>query len=266
MLTKQKIIEQLDGLSIPPESTVIIHTSLRAVGEIEGGAESLLDTLVNYFIERDSVLLVPTHTWHKLWAGGITLDMTSPETCLGVLPTLALFDPRGIRSKNPTHSVVAFGRKERVNELLANEAYVDTPTSSSGVYAALARCNGYIMLIGVGQDKNTFIHSVDEMLRIPNRIEKTTIKVTVKDYDGSISELDFYMFNEAIYGDTSERFPKYEPAFRYRGIIKDGTLGEAAVQLTDAKAAFNVLKTIYDRAFPYDPMSDDEPLNPNLYI
>lgn len=266
MLTQQKIIEQLDYLNIPPKSTVIIHTSLRAVGSIDGGAETLLDTLIKYFCEHDSILLVPTHTWHKLWSGGITLDMTSPETCLGVLPTLALRDPRGTRSENPTHSVVAFGPKDRVNELLANEAYVDTPTSPSGVYAALTRSNGYIILIGVGQDKNTFIHSVDEMLGVPNRIEKAPTKVTVKAYDGSISERDFYMFNEAVYGDTSLRFPKYEPAFRYHNIIKDGTLGDAKVQLTDAKGAFNVLKTIYERAYPYDPMSDDVALNPNLYI
>lgn len=265
MLTRQKAIEQLNELGIPSGSTVIIHTSLRAIGDIDGGAEALLNILIEYFIARDSVLLVPTHTWHKLGTDDITLDMTLPETCLGVFPTVALHDPRGTRSQNPTHSVVAFGQKERVDELLANEAYVDTPTSTQGVYAALAHSHGYILLIGVGQDKNTFIHSVDEMLGVPNRIELNPTRATVRYRDGRIIERDIYMFNETIYGDTSIRFPKYEEAFRYHNLIKDGNLGEAKAQLTDAGGVLKLLSTIYERAKPYDPMSDDAPLDPRLY-
>lgn len=265
MLTRQKTIDQLNELEIPNGATVIMHTSLRSIGRIEGGAEALLDTLINYFTERDTVLIVPTHTWHKLGTTDITLDMLYPETCLGVFPTVALFDPRGKRSENPTHSVVAFGQKERVEKLLANEAYVDTPASPNGVYAALASTLGYIMLVGVGQDKNTFIHSADEMLGVANRIELNPTRATVRCRDGRVIERDLYMFNEAIYGDTSLRFPKYEAAFRYHNLIKDGNLGEAKVQLADAGGVLRLLSTIYERAKPYDPMSDDAPLDPKLY-
>ena len=46
--TKADIIRQLDALHTTKGVPVLFHSSLRAIGPVEGGAEALLDALVEH--------------------------------------------------------------------------------------------------------------------------------------------------------------------------------------------------------------------------
>ena len=46
MFTKKDIFDQLKKLNAPKGSVVLVHTSLRLIGEVEGGGEGLLDVLI----------------------------------------------------------------------------------------------------------------------------------------------------------------------------------------------------------------------------
>ena len=63
MFTKEQILTQLNNLNVPNGKPVIVHTSLRAVGEIQGGAQTLLDALIERFTAYGGLLIIPTHTW-----------------------------------------------------------------------------------------------------------------------------------------------------------------------------------------------------------
>ena len=41
--------------------TVTIHTSMKAIGEVEGGADTVIDAFCESLDE--GLFLVPTHTW-----------------------------------------------------------------------------------------------------------------------------------------------------------------------------------------------------------
>ena len=110
--TKDDILNQLASLGAPRDSIVLMHSSFSLVGNVEGGAKALLDALIEYFTRDGGLFCIPTHTWHNL-DKDITLDMNDSGTCLGLLPDLAAADERGIRSQNPTHSMVVFGDRER---------------------------------------------------------------------------------------------------------------------------------------------------------
>ena len=43
--TKEDLRNQLDRMDAPAGKIVLMHTSLRAVGAVEGGAQALLDVL-----------------------------------------------------------------------------------------------------------------------------------------------------------------------------------------------------------------------------
>ena len=43
MINRQDVEKMFDELEICPDSTVAVHTSLKSIGGIEGGAEGLLD-------------------------------------------------------------------------------------------------------------------------------------------------------------------------------------------------------------------------------
>ena len=89
MYTKSDIHGQLESLGVRPSDTVLLHTSMKAIGEVEGRAEGFLDIMIDYFAE-DGLLLVPTHTWKFLEnLPEPTLDMNDSRTCIGLIPTLA---------------------------------------------------------------------------------------------------------------------------------------------------------------------------------
>ena len=251
-------------MDAPKSSIVLMHTSLRLVGEIEGGAEALLDAMLEYFTEEGGLFCVPTHTWHNL-GGDITLDMNDTKTCLGAFSDLAAADKRGVRSENPSHSMTVFGDRERVLDFIKDEPYVTSWTSPEGCYGKIYREGGYILLVGVAHSKNTYLHCVDEMLGVPNRLTEETYSLAVKLTSGDIVKRQMKAFNTDYTSDISLRFPKYETAFRYHGAIRDGFIGNAPAQLCDARIMKETVELIMERSSGNDPLKGEEPILPKLY-
>lgn len=266
MYSKKFILEQLEQLGAPQNSVVLVHSSLRSVGETEGRAQGLLDAMIEYFTVDGGLLCIPSHTWDKLGSGEITLDMTKNECCVGMLGKIAAADPRGQRSGNPSHSMVVFGDSKRVSDFISGEEEQITHTSPRGCYGKIHDNDGYILLVGVGQDKNTFMHCVEEMMGIDNRIDPQSISVSVKYKNGYLVKRDIYSFNEKLNGDVSDYFPKYEVAFRYHGCITDGYIGGAHVQLCSARGIKRVMELVRERSGGIELLHDGTPLKEEWYI
>ncbi len=258
--TKQDILNGLEGFCVPKGSVVLTHSSVRTTGV---DATLLLDALIEHFTKDGGLLCIPTHTWQNLGCD-IVLDMASDDNCLGILSKIAINDARGIRSKNPTHSMVVFGERQKALELIKDEEFVKTPTAPESAYGKLCSQNGYVLLIGVAHDKNTYLHAVDEILKTPNRMEDNTFKVGVKDLDGTVTERDFKLFYCDYTNDISLRFTKFETAFRYHRAITDGFVGNAPTQLCDAKIMKEVLELLYKNSGT-DPLASDEPIPQKWY-
>jgi aminoglycoside 3-N-acetyltransferase len=224
-----------------------MHSSLRLVGEVEGGARGLLDILIDYFTEQGGLFCVPTHTWMNL-GKEITLDMNDPHTCLGAFSDLAAADPRATRSEHPSHSMAVFGDPLRVQEFVKDEPLVDTCTPAGGCYGKIYDRDGYILLVGVGHNRNTYLHCVEEMLDVPNRLDASLREVTVKYKNGDVSHRYSRGHHAEGISDVSAQFPNYEPAFRYHGCIVDGFIGNAPTQLCNARKMKQVLELIYKRS------------------
>ena len=261
---KTEILRQLEALHAPAGVPVLLHSSLRAIGPVAGGAEALLDILIEYFTRDGGLLCIPTHTWDNL-GKPITLDMNTDENCLGLLPQIALRDPRGIRSENPTHSMVVFGEREKAMLFVEDELWVPTPIAPTSCYGKLLDMGGYVLLAGVAHNRNTFLHTVDEILHIPNRMEEKQTPVAVKRKNGQIVESQMRLFYTDYTEDISNRFVKYETAFRYHRCITDGFLGNAPVQLCSAEKMKQTVELIYQNSGGRDPLADEEPIPQKWY-
>ena len=80
MYTKSQLFSQLKELGAPRDSIILMHTSLKAVGEVEGRGEGLLDALIEYFTADGGLFCVPTHTWKNLSdRSRPTLDLTPDD-------------------------------------------------------------------------------------------------------------------------------------------------------------------------------------------
>ena len=265
-LTKEQILLQLSSMNAPQDSIVLMHSSLRSVGEIEGGGQLLLDTLVEYFTEKGGLFCVPTHTTRNFFSGiEIALDMSDTVCDLGAFSDLALKDGRGIRSENPILSMVVFGDRKKAEQFIKDDAVVVTPTAPESCYGKLSSQNGYILLVGVGQEKNTYLHCVAEMLKIPDRMDDVEKPANVKRKNGEIVNRTMRLYRCSKSRDVSQRFPKYEVAFRYHKCITDGFIGNAPVQLCNAAKLKDTVELIFENSNGEDPLASENPIPPKWY-
>ena len=265
MYTKNDILAQLRALCVPQDRPVMLHTSLRLVGEVEGGGEGLLDALITHVSAKGGLLCVAAHTWNNLGKSErYTLDLQKKESNLGAFARIALERGDGIRSENPSHAVVVFGERARALAFVENEKHILTPTAPESCCGKLYSEGGAVLLLGVSQSKNTFLHAADEILQTKGRMMQKPYDVTVRRADGTVVERKLTLYEESRY-DISERFPKLETAFRYHRVIKDGFVGDAPTQLCDARGMLEVLRLIYSRCEGRDPLGDERSIPPKWY-
>ena len=262
--SKADIIAQLEKMNAPKDSIVIMHSSLRAIGNVKGGAEGLLRILIEYFTEKGGLFCVPTYTWHNL-KKEITLDMASDDNCTSAFSTVALRSRLGIRSENPTHSLVVFGNRDKAKDFIKDEPFIKTATAPESCYGKLFDRKGYVLLVGVAQNRNTYLHAVDEILGTENRMAKEPVHTSVLRENGEVVKRDITLYDVDFINDVSLRFTKFETAFRYHKCITDGFIGNAPTQLCDAEKLKETIELIYKNANGRDPLSDEIPIPQKWY-
>ena len=264
MYTKEKIIEQLAQMGVPQDRPVLVHSSLRRVGKTENGADGLIDALREHICAQGGLLCIPTHTWANLGNNDvITLDMTRAETCIGTLPNIAAGRADACRSLHPTHSMAVFG--EGAEDFILGEERASTPTPPDTCYGKIYDRDGYILLVGVGHNRNTYLHCVEEMLGVPNRLDREPRAVTVKHRSGEVEHRSSRGHRAEGIEDVSAQFPNYEPAFRYHGCITDGFVGDAPTQLCNARKMKQVMELIYCRSGGEELLAVLEPIPLKYY-
>ena len=244
MFTKDELKLQIKEMGVLPGDTVIIHTSMRKIGEVEGGADTVIDAFKEYLSE--GLFLVPTHTWDLVCPKMPIYDVNKTVPVIGALPRAAAFRKDGIRSLHPTHSVWATGRG--AEEFIAGEEKAESPSPPKFLWDRLADVKAKILLLGVGNDKNTFIHSVDEVLDIPDRLNDETFEVIILDADGKEYRHPYRGHHCSKSDDVSQNFVNFEKAFVEMGVQTYGKFGNAEVRIVDAAKAKELLIKIYSRA------------------
>src|SRR5699024_7549757 len=108
MHTKESLMKQLEELNIRKEGTLLVHSSYKSLGEVEGGPDTVLDALSEYM--KDGLLVLPTHTWEYINKDNPVFDVKNSPTNVGILTELFRKREGVIRSEHPTHSVAALGK------------------------------------------------------------------------------------------------------------------------------------------------------------
>ncbi|WP_054941938.1 AAC(3) family N-acetyltransferase, partial [Paenibacillus ihuae] len=166
MHTEASLLKQLKELGINPRGTLLVHSSFKSIGPVQGGADTVLDVLSEYM--KEGLLVLPTHTWSYIDAGHPRFYVEESPACVGILPELFRWRPGVIRSWHPTHSVAALGRDAEA--FTAGDHRWDTPCARGSVYGKLLDRSAEIMLLGVDLRRNTFIHGIEEWVDIPGRM------------------------------------------------------------------------------------------------
>lgn len=250
MHTKESLLQQLKELKVDRLGTVLVHSSMKSLGEVEGGADTVLDALAEYM--QDGLLVLPTHTWDTVNAEQPRYSVEDSPVCIGLLPELFRKRSGVIRSAHPTHSVAALGRDAA--EFVFGDERCDTPCNRHSAWGRLLDRKAAILLVGVDLRRNTFIHGIEEWVDVPDRLTDGHEALVSVLADGTEVAVPSRRHNGAS---SSEYFVKVDTFLRNRGVMRVGQLGDAPVRICDTVGLTAVLGELLRRK--PDLFSDDSP-------
>ena len=147
-----------------------------------------------------------------------------------------------IRSLHPTHSMAGYGKDAA--SYLAGEEMRNTPCTPGGCYDRLKDVGGKILLVGVGHERNTYIHSVEEVLNVPNRLSDMPVLMKIVQHGKKPVSVYMRKHYNSQQPHISEDFVKLNRAFDECGAAVHTVFGSAECILCDARRIFEVTRHV----------------------
>lgn len=250
-LTRGEIVRDLRRLGVEAEMTILVHSSLSSLGWVDGGAETVVDALLEA-VGPDGTLLVPTLTGTEEDGPRCPprFDPASSPSWTGTIPETVLRRGAAERSRHPTHSVAGIGPS--THALIEGHDRVATPCAADSPYGRLAERGGKILLLGVTHESNTCLHMVEELAQVPYHMQPDPCPCFIKREDGSWEEVvtGVHLWR------WDRNFSKIDPLLTDAGAQRSGFVGRADCRLVDVRAMRDLLLPI----LAHDPLfllSDD---------
>lgn len=227
MHTYNSLRKDLENLGIPQDGTLLIHSSMKSIGEVEGRADTVLDVFMDYFKE-EGLLVFPTLSYSLVNDKQPIFNVRETPSVVGILPQLFRQRPGVIRSLHPTHSVAAWG-PEAATFTEGHERF-DSPASSFSPWRRLISCKAKIMFLGADISHNTFLHGVEEWGHASNVLSETKQNLISIDYEGK----EHLVPSRRHVGAHSGFYDRMGPHFQKIGAVQEGTFGDAHCIIMDA--------------------------------
>lgn len=161
-MDKKALAEALRTLGVRKDSVIIVHSSLKSFGHMEGGAEAVVDAFME--VVTEGTLIFPSFNHGAPYDRGEVFDIRKTPTTNGAIPDAFWRRPGVKRSMNPTHAFAVYG-KDAEKIASAHETAPAVGVGSPLDY--LYKNDGSVVLLGVCYNRNTFHHYVETVLCSP---------------------------------------------------------------------------------------------------
>lgn len=241
--TKEDLKLDLEKMGFSGTETIMVHSSMKSIGMVEGGADTVVDAFMEYF--EEGLFMTPTHTWKQMSPEYCVFDPAKEPACVGIIPNIFMKREGVVRSLHPTHSIAAYGKNAAA--YILGEENATTPCPVGGCWERLREENGKILLIGVTHARNTFIHAIEEVYDVKERLTAEPTFFTVIMPDGTKKEVAMYRHYNRIMEHISEAFDKMLDGYFETGAAKKVHFGDAECILCDANRLFEVTGAILEQ-------------------
>jgi len=172
IVQKQDIIFALKDLGLAKGDIVLVHSSLSSFGYVEGGADSVIDALMEV-VGKDGGILMPSF---PAFIGGeyglvennnIIFDLRVSPSAMGKITDVFWRKPGVRRSIHPTHPVAAWGA--RALQVIRGHQNCLCSCGEGSPFHKNCLVGGKILLIGVTHSCNTTLHTIEDVNGAPTR-------------------------------------------------------------------------------------------------
>ena len=231
------MIADLKDIGVREGKPLLVHASLRSVGEIEGGAETLVEAF-REVLGANGTLLVPAFTSQRRDPALRENAPASQDEIEALRRTIPPYDlkltpcdlesvgrfaetirlqPDAFRSDHPGFSFAAMGGQAKY---FTENTPFHYPLGSDSPLARLHTQGGYVLLIGVGQSVNISLRTAEIWANVPY-IHRTRLVKT--------NETEWRQMKGSP--ECAAGFERIELALRQARLLQSGYLGNAPCQL-----------------------------------
>ena len=240
-ISETDLVRDFKALGIAPGMTLVVHSSLRSVGWVLGGAPTVVRSILQA-LGRDGTAVMPAATphcadpasWHEPhipaeWMDHVrehlpVFDPRTTPTSMGAVPETFRNWPGTMRSHHPVESVCANGPLAAKITAPHPLAYSEGP---DGPFGRLHELDSRILLLGVGFNRCTALHYAESLA--PNR-RVTTVRFPVLE-DGK----RLWKQVQNVADDLDTHFPVLGEQYLASGRPGRGKVGQAEAVLVDMR-------------------------------
>ena len=184
VIIKEDIVKAFRNVGLKKDDVVMVHTSLKSMGYVCGGAQTVIEALIEVVGENGTIMM-PTQSWKNLDpTTGVHWEIDesqwqiirdnwpaydkniTPTNTMGAVAEMFRQWDGSVRSDHPARSVCAWGKYA---DYLTKNHDLSNIFGDGSPLSRLYDLNGKVLLIGVGYDKNTSIHLADARAQYPGK-------------------------------------------------------------------------------------------------
>ena len=252
-ITRTDLASDLRALGLRAGDVLLVHSSLSAIGFVEGGAKTVVEAILEA-IGPDGTLVAPTFqkgSEHVLVRTGVRFDVRTAPSEMGAISEAVRRWPGAVRSLSPTHSLAAVGPGAAA--LLAGHEQCRVSVGHGSPFERLVQGGGRILLLGVGHGSNTTLHCVENTGGAPT-VCRECFEPVVIDADGREHVVPTHPHMPGL----KRRYERADEVLSAAGAQRQGRIGKALARLVEAGPMADCL----NERLRHDPLFLIEVFNP----
>jgi len=227
---RKSLSRDLRSLGLRESDWVMVHSSMKSIGWVEGGAPTVIQALLDT-LGQEGMLFMPLFVRAKQEI----IDLATEPTYLGLIPETFRKWPGVARSVHPTHSVGILGPRAReIAEAHRGRTFIGRGSPLD----ILAQNKGWVLHIGTDFNTSSILHLAEVLADVPYvdlAYKGYDVPLTARAVDGSLVVSE----PREVPGDSAG-FVLVQEEMKRRGLLHTGKVGEADSVLARADQMLDV--------------------------
>ena len=238
-LDRAALVRDLTSLGVPSGGLLMVHSSLRSLGHVTGGAPTVIDALLQT-LGPEGTLVLPTFTYLLSRDPGFVFDPLQTQSLMGAISDAGRRHPEARRSLHLWHSIAAIGPLAETIVTAGGESAWDAESPMRQIRDR----DGQYLLLGVPYQNLTAVHVSEIELHVPYRKPVRNIG-TLRRSDGSL--VPFASIGcPPQPGHPGSDFNRLGQRMEDTGLVRVGEVGNAIARLLGGHDLRGAARELYE--------------------